>query len=60
LRPPDGDTLGFRIHDLYHYGASRQVAALAVIAAIGAAAIATAALAAVAGLGEGVSEKREQ
>jgi iron(III) transport system permease protein len=35
LRPPDGDTLGFRIHDLYHYGPSRQVAALALLAALG-------------------------
>jgi len=43
LRPPDGDTLGFRIHDLFHYGPSRQVAALAVIAAAGAAGIAAAA-----------------
>jgi iron(III) transport system permease protein len=33
LRPPDGDTLGFHIYDLYHYGPSRQVAALAVLAA---------------------------
>jgi iron(III) transport system permease protein len=32
LRPPDGDTLGFRVYDLYHYGPSRQVAALAVLA----------------------------
>jgi iron(III) transport system permease protein len=34
LRPPDGDTLGFRIYDLYHYGPSRQVAALAVLASV--------------------------
>jgi iron(III) transport system permease protein len=34
LRPPDGDTLGFRIYDLYHYGPTRQVAALAVLASL--------------------------
>jgi iron(III) transport system permease protein len=34
LRPPDGDTLGFRVYDLYHYGPSRQVAALAVLATV--------------------------
>lgn len=52
LRPPDGDTLGFRIHDLYHYGPSRQVAALALIAAVGAAGIVAAASAVVERLAE--------
>lgn len=34
LRPPGSDTLGFLLHDLYHYGPSRQVAALGVVAAL--------------------------
>jgi iron(III) transport system permease protein len=60
LRPPDGDTLGFRIHDLYHYGPSRQVAALAVIATIGAAALVAAAGAAVERLGREESPTGDQ
>jgi iron(III) transport system permease protein len=44
LRPPGIDTLGFRIHDLFHYGPSRQVAALAVLATLGGAALPAAAL----------------
>ena len=41
LRPPGVDTLGFRIHDLFHYGTTyRDVGALCVIATLGGAALA--------------------
>jgi len=46
LRPPGIDTLGFRIHDLFHYGTTyREVGALCVIATLGGAAISGSALA---------------
>lgn len=41
LRPPGVDSLGFRIHDLFHYGTTyRDVGALCVLATVGGASIA--------------------